>query len=658
MTTSEENAISIAALQEQMREMLESINDFARAIDPLKLKHDAFQAEKDNAAQEYYARIAKVDEEKVKVDKMMREIKREEERIRREAEQLQMKIDQALAVEKSEAELKVLEDRWNSLTAGAPWREFAFDHQLNASDKMVFNRRVALCDVMGLGKTLTAIVTCDKIKAGTSEGDVWWEDQKNGWGEIVGTVEHRDSPAGRHILYLAPAELVRNVEPEWKKWAPHRQPKILAKRNKIQREVILEAISDVKEMGNDTLVLCNYEAWRKDERFLDQMIELGFDTIILDEAHVLKDRDSNAYRGVKRILRGIDRDGRRLADPVRFVFPMTGTPFLNRPQELYSILTLVDSKIFHDTMSGERSFLRNYCEQYDTNKWRFRPGGIDELAKLISNRYIRRTLKDAGIELPPQTVTIHELDVDEEKYADQAKAREQMRSAAKLVISESHAIVATIMLTVYLRLRQIETWPAGIKLRDGNGNVAAEVNVYESQKMDYIIDNKGEGLLSEVCPDQRTVVFSQFAEPLAIMAERAKREGMRAIVLDGSTPQNVRDEIKVDFDRSRCREGGREPKWDVLFANYKVGGIGLNLTDATQIIALDEEWNPGKAEQAFGRVNRIGQTEQTAVHIIRMANTIDSWLAGIIEAKKNLTGDFNQAMDKQSFLEAMDKGEI
>ena len=133
---------------------------------------------------------------------------------------------------------------------------------------------------------------------------------------------------------------------------------------------------------------------------------------------------------------------------------------------------------------------------------------------------------------------------------------------------------------------------------------------------------------------------------------------MRSVVLDGDTPESIRDEIKIDFDRSRCRENGREPKWDVLFANYKVGGVGLNLTDATQVIAMDEEWNPGKEDQAFGRVNRIGQTERTAVHIIRMANSIDSWLAGIIAEKKNLTGDFNSAMDKQAFLEAMEKGEI
>jgi SNF2 family DNA or RNA helicase len=348
----------------------------------------------------------------------------------------------------------------------------------------------------------------------------------------------------------------------------------------------------------------------------------------------------------------------QLADPVRFVFPMTGTPFLNKPQELYSLLTLVEPKIFPNTSYHENNFLVNYCQQNEDNKWVFRPGGIDRLANLISNRYIRRTLKDAGIKLPPQTITYHELDIDEDKYPAQFGAREAMRDTAKLMLDEENAIIAPIMLTVYLRLRQIETWPAGIKLKDGEGNVLQEVDVRESQKLDYVCDEYGNGLLTEVCPDQRTVVFSQFKEPLAVLAERAKKSGLRAVVLDGDTPESVRAEIKVDFDRTRCYENGRTSKWDVLFANYKVGGVGLNLTDATQIIVLDEEWNPGKEGQAFGRVNRIGQTEASAVHIVRMNNTVDSWLAGIIEEKRDMTNTFNGAMDKQAALEALKKGEM
>jgi SNF2 family DNA or RNA helicase len=651
--------LSLAELRAQMAELKDTIETFQLALKPLKRAAEELTSEKDGAYQEYLQKVAKIDREKNGIDKQIAEIKKEAEKHKAEFDRLESALDQAIQVEKSEAELKALEDRWNKLTAGAPWREFAFNHQLTGSDKMVFNRRVILADPMGLGKTLTAIITCDKIKAGTSEGDVWWEDIKNSWGDIVQTKEHRDAPAGRFILYLSPSALVRNVQPEWKKWAPHRDPVVLSKRNKLQREIYLETIEEMKEEGSDILVLCNYEAWRKDLAFLERLISIGFDTIILDEAHALKDRGSLAYRGVAQILAGTDRLGNKIAEPIRFIYPMTGTPFLNRPQELYSILTLVEPRNFSNSRWGENNFLHNYCEPIPySNKWKFRPGGIDSLAKLISNRYVRRTLQEAGIELPPQEITYHDLDIDEDLYPEQSKARQTMRNTAKIIISDQHAVVASIMLTVYLRLRQIETWPGGIKLKDGNGDIAAEVNVYQSQKLDYVISEDFEGLLPEVCPDQRTVVFSQFNEPLKVMYQRAMSNGLNAALLVGDTSEADKAEIRVDFDRTRCRLNGRKPKWDVLFANYKIGGEGLNLSDATQIICLDEEWSPGKENQAFGRVRRIGQTENSAVHIIRVNNTIDSWLAGIIEEKRELTGDFSAAMDKQAFLDALEKGEI
>lgn len=656
---------TIAEVRAQLREAKEMMDLFRRAIAPLQEKQQGLQGIKDAAYQEYLKKCDEVDKEKTRIDRELSDVRRQMEAMRVTYERADSMLEQMISLEKAEDNLKVLEDRWNALTKDAPWRKFIMEHQQSGSDKMVFHRKVGNFDVMGLGKTFQAIVATDKVKAATAEGDTWYDVKVDSIGRVIGTIPHNGPPAGRYILYLSPAELVRNVEPEWKKWAPYRQPKVLSKRTKLQREVYLEAIEEMKEMGSDILVLLNYESWRKDTKFLDRLISIGFDTVILDEAHVLKDRGSNAYRGVSRILSGHSNDGFKIADPVRFVWPMTGTPFLNRPQELYSILTLLEPKIFPNATYGENNFLYNYCKQMEDengrkipNKWTFRPGGLERLAKVIGNRYIRRTLDQAGIVLPPQEVTYHDLDIDEDRYPAQAKAREEMRKAARLILSDEHAVVATIELTVRLRLRQIETWPAGIKLKNGDGTIAAEVDVYESQKMDYVINNDGEGLLTEVCPDQRTVVFSQFKEPLRIIAERAKKEGIKAIVLDGDTPENIRDEIKIDFDRHRCYENGREKKWDLLLANYKVGGVGLNLTDITQAIMLDEEWNPGKEDQASGRLRRIGQTENTAVHIIRMSNTVDSWMAGLIAQKKDMTEGFIVAMDRQAMLDALEKGEM
>ena len=92
-----------------------------------------------------------------------------------------------------------------------------------------------------------------------------------------------------------------------------------------------------------------------------------------------------------------------------------------------------------------------------------------------------------------------------------------------------------------------------------------------------------------------------------------------------------------NFDRAR----GETAKWDIVLAHYRKGGVGLNFTAATQMIILDGEWNPGKEDQAYGRINRIGQTEENTVHIIRILNSIDAWLADLVERKRTTIENFD-----------------
>jgi SNF2 family DNA or RNA helicase len=687
----------VAAVAKMLAELKSTIAEFNSSVAPLKEQHEEFQQEKEAIKQEYYSKLAKIKERDDEISAQLKDATTKMRELQEKAESAERQLLQAVKVKRQSDELARLTQNWDALTIGAPWREYAMPHQDEGAKKMAYARSLVLADVMGLGKTFTAIAACDIIKAKTKDGETWYVDKyhtpeytyNEDTGERVLRLEYTECeycragtrqyghfgnvimnapPSGRRILYMSPAELVRNVEPEWLRWAPHRnKPIIMAKRTKLQRDMMLDVIEDMANEGGEFVVQLNYEAWRKDKRFVERLIETSkFDTVILDEAHNLKDRGSIAYKGVRCIIDGMNFDGdTRLAPKVQYVFPMTGTPILNRPQELYTLLTLVDSEVWPANDYGERQFLNDYCIQdYDNNKWKFQPGGLDRLAKRIGNRFLRRDLNSAGIKLPPQTIQFHELEIDSEKYGRQAWARKEMREKAMIMIDNgSKAFVAHAMIAVYTRLRQIETW-GHLVLRDEDGDIILELNVDESQKLDYLIrKNGGEeyaGLLTEVCPNQRTAVYSQFKEPLHEGHRRALDAGLRSVILDGDTPERVRNEIKIDFDRNRCRANGRIPQYDVVFANYRVGGAGLNLTDVTQTIILDEEWNPGKRDQAYGRTYRIGQTEETTVHVIRTERTIDTWMAGIIEYKEEIVGGFEGSMSnlKDEFLDALRKGEI
>jgi SNF2 family DNA or RNA helicase len=332
---------------------------------------------------------------------------------------------------------------------------------------------------------------------------------------------------------------------------------------------------------------------------------------------------------------------------------MTGTPILNRPQELFSLLTLVDSYHFY----SENFFLQDFCQQnIYTQKWEFKTGGLDSLAKKIANVYFRRTKDQAGIKLPPKTVTVHDIMIDEELYPNQARARTEMRTWGSIMLEPQtgKAISAAAMIAVYTRLRQIETWPAGIEVKNPiTKEVMLKVDIEESQKLDYILkrkngDDEPEGLLPEVWDEERVVMFSQFTAPLEELRDRAIAWGKRAIVLNGDTPQALRDEIATNFDVKY----GEEPRWDIVLCNYKVGGVGMNMTAATQMIILDEEWNPGKRDQAYDRIHRMGQDKPVSIHVLRSKKMvgkeeggIDTWLANIIEHKENVVDGFNDATD-------------
>lgn len=465
-----------------------------------------------------------------------------------------------------------------------------------------------------------------------------------------------ERPCGRKVLYYCPSTMVGNVKREINRWSPHRSVVVLGGQPKIVRRMLLDGMKAHPEY----VVVINYEASRKDNSLIDDLIDIEFDTCIIDEAHNIKDRKSKAYRDIKRLL---DKS------EIPFVIPMTGTPILNKPQEFFSLLTLVDPFHFH----SESWFLRDYCRQdIYTGKWTFKPGGVQTLFSRFPNLFLRRTKEQAGIILPPKTVTIHEIEVDEQAYPLQAEARRQMREWGSIMLDPDtgSALTAAAQIAVYTRLRQIEVWPAGITVKDKHGDVILSLadKYNESQKLDEVIqyrnseENDWFGLIPEVCrhetnnPDgERTVLFSQFIPPLLEIKRRAEEAGYKVGIMTGDTTDAERNFIQMDFDAKYKDEPGHG-KYDLVLCHYRVGGVGMNMTDATQMIILDEEWNPGKRDQAYDRIHRMGQEKPVTIHVLRdklvlpngAVGGIDVWLSNLIEQKENLVEGFHMTADSMA----------
>jgi SNF2 family DNA or RNA helicase len=329
---------------------------------------------------------------------------------------------------------------------------------------------------------------------------------------------------------------------------------------------------------------------------------------------------------------------------------MSGTPILNKPQELFPLLHLILPEIF----VTERDFLNLYCTQdMYTGFWKFANGGLARMMAHLSGRYLVRDRYTAGVEIPQQTMQIHELTLCSEDYPQQVHFSKMLSKHAQIILSSGKKIEALAAITLILRKRQMNTWPGGIVLKDAEGAIVFSVGeeCNESIKVDKcceLIQNAG---------TERVVVFSQFKTPLHEIKKRLSVAGISAVVFDGDTAESIREQIKIDFDR---KSAGETPKWQVVLCNFKTGGVGLNFTAATQMVVLDEEWNPGKNEQAYGRIDRVGQTQETTVHILRVRYTIDTWMANLIDQKKTVVDGMDQtgADLTKDILQAMRNGEV
>ena len=663
----------IAAQLEAMRKQMQ---EFEQSIAPLQNQRNALDQQERTAYEAYQQAVIKAREAKRGLDEQLFDARRKINEMTSTMHSLESQLDEQRKREEAERkaeelrmEFLMLEEKWDKLTTGAPWREWAKDHQISAGHKITADQKVILADPMGLGKTLSAIITCDIAQAATKHASPkepflgetqtqrrYVQGTYNDAGDfipghyvdeevIVGGVE---KPSGRKILYICPAPLLRNVEREWRMWAKHRSVVILGGMTKAQQDFWFDMIAPESA---EFVVIINFEAWRKNLKLLDKLADLEFDTVIIDEAHNAKDTKSIAFRGIKQILDTMQPP---------YVIPMTGTPVLNRPQELFALLRMVNPQQFHTL----NDFLWRYCEQdRDTGYWRWKSGGLDLLMKKISKNIMRRTKDQAGIDLPEKTITYHELEVDTDLYPNQAKVRSQMAKYMTIMIDEKEGkgIAAAAKIAMFTRLRQIETWPAGIQVVDPiTKEVTLKVDVEESQKIDYIIRYNTEtkefdGLIPEIIEDERVVLFSQFKAPLRELKDRVERMGKRAVILDGETPDSLKQEIMVDFD-NRHTPDRANAKWDIVLANYRVGGVGMNLTAATQMIILDEEWNPGKRDQAYDRIHRIGQDKPVTIHVVRNLKTIDDWLAGIIEHKESVVSGLETRMIEDSEFRQFLKG--
>lgn len=542
------------------------------------------------------------------VQRRKREIERQRYQREVELKEKQRKADAAKLKLEEAKRAKYLEEQkaqsFETMIAEARaanyvWCEYAKPHQWEGALSLAHYGSAILADDTGLGKTLTTIMSLDLKKA-------------------------------KKVLILVPADVADNFYVELMTYAPHRNLIPLGNVTKGMRETIKTLTAN----SNEFTIVTNYEALWRDSSWLEHV---EWDEIVIDEAHNAKNEKGLTFNAVDSYT-------------YRNCTPVTATTILNSPADLYTLLHLIDPQHFND----RDTFLWTYCIQDYQGKWTFRPGGEKALVASLKGRFIKRSYTEANVPLPD--MHINEVLIPEEMVpTKQLKIQKELSTFGAIMLEETgEKISMNAIIAVITRERQAAVYPAGIeikvteKMKEADWSlppVGTVIFKVPDDTPSIKIDIAVRRLKDMIAQGKRCVVFSQFKTALAALEKALKKENVRVCRFDGDTNKALRVDIKRDFLRKADGSIG-EHKYDVVLANYKTGGVGLNFTSATYMLQLDEDWSPAKNHQARSRIRRIGQTEETYVDVMRIDKSIDMWMKTLNERKQAIVEGFEVEADQ------------
>ena len=90
----------------------------------------------------------------------------------------------------------------------------------------------------------------------------------------------------------------------------------------------------------------------------------------------------------------------------------------------------------------------------------------------------------------------------------------------------------------------------------------------------------------------------------------------------------------------------------MLLGNLHAAGVGITLTAGTHVVFNDLDWVPGNHWQAEDRIYRIGQLKPAFVTYLVAENTLDDFVAALLEQKARTIGVLeDEAADRATLLD-------
>ncbi len=414
-------------------------------------------------------------------------------------------------------------------------------HQKEAIQKLVENKKYILADDMGLGKTTSTIIAA--LESGAKK-----------------------------VLIICPATLKIN----WKREIE----------NYSKKEVF---IAESKSFSTEhDFVIVNYDIIKNFHNTKDkknsEILKAGFDLVIVDEAHYIKNAQAQRTKLINDFVKNIDR-----------LWLLTGTPMTSRPIDYYNLLSLVDSPVAKNWLA----YVVRYC-----NGFQFKAGprkvwnvmgssNLEELRDRTQNTILRR-LKEDVLDLPEKIITPVFLKLKSKNYEEIMGEYYDWYDKNP---EESKSL--TVQFSKLTKVRQ----------------VIADEKISQTIEM-------AENIIEQ---DKKVIIFCNFTDSLNKIVEHF---GKSAVKVDGSCSKEQRQFAVDEFQDN--------PKIKVFVGNIKAAGVGITLTSAEVVIMNDLSFLPSDHAQSEDRAYRYGQKNNVLVYYPIFENTIEAVIYDIINEKKRV----------------------
>ncbi|MBK4347554.1 DEAD/DEAH box helicase [Lacisediminihabitans changchengi] len=416
------------------------------------------------------------------------------------------------------------------------------------------------------------------------------------------------------LLVVVPSVVKMNWAREVERWTPKRSATVIHGSGEN-----LDAFADV--------VIVNYDVL---DRHIGWLRTLGFKGMVVDEAHFIKNRESQRSKYVLDLAKSI-----LTRSPRALMIALTGTPLINTIEDFRAIWQ------FLGWIDGDKptSMLMERLEENGLTPADF--GFFAEARQtVIDMGIVRRKKIDVASNLPSKRIADMPVELDDEvgrsireaETALQKRLLERYRRAVSLSRTE-HERSDLVRMVAHAELDESKASKTGDNVFTMVRKIGQAKSVLAADYTAQLARSVG-----------KVVFFAKHIDVMDTAEEVLAKRGLKTV--------SIRGDQTADFRQSQVDAFNNDPEVSVVVASLTAAGVGLNLQAASNVVLAELSWTSAEQTQAIDRVHRIGQSEPVTAWRIIASQTIDAKIAELIDSKAGLAARALDGDDSEVQAEA------